>query len=287
MHSPLVSILMTSYNRERYIAASIESALASTFTDFELIIVDDGSTDGTVLIAQSFADRDPRVRLYRNPENLGQFKNRNYVATLAKGKYLKYLDSDDLLYPRGLEILVEMMEGFPDASYGLCSLPQDNDKPYPFVLSPSESYNYNFFHRSIFHKAPLSSLILKDAFHKIGGFDIEAVSGDYAFWLKIAQYYPVVLMPDGIAWYRVHPEQEMTKARVNKIVEFEYLKVLEFYLRKIECPLPIEKKTILLQKNLRDQLKFSIRTLIEGHFKAAVKINKIRKMDPVQYFDQA
>lgn len=287
MISPLVSILMTSFNRERFIAESIESALASTFTDFELIIVDDGSTDNTVSIAQEFASRDQRVRIYRNEKNLGQFKNRNYVATLARGEYLKYLDSDDLLYPHGLQVLVEMMELFPEAGYGLCSLPQDNEKPYPFILDPEESYNYNFFNRSIFHKAPLSSIIRKESFDKIGGFDIEAVSGDYAFWLKIAQHYPVVLMPDGIAWYRVHAEQEMTKARVDKVVEFEYLKVIELYLKKKECPLPIGKKKLLLQKNHQDQLKFSIRSFIEGQFKSAMKINIIRKMDPVRYFIQA
>jgi glycosyltransferase involved in cell wall biosynthesis len=89
---PLVSVLMTSYNRQDYIAEAIESVLNSKYQNFELIIVDDGSKDQTVKIAQEFAEKDKRIRLYINEKNLGDYGNRNKAASYATGKYIKYLD---------------------------------------------------------------------------------------------------------------------------------------------------------------------------------------------------
>jgi len=87
---PIVSVLMTSYNREDFIGEAIQSVLNSTFKDFELIICDDGSTDKTVEIARSFEKADPRVKVFINPKNLGDYPNRNQAASHATGKYLKY-----------------------------------------------------------------------------------------------------------------------------------------------------------------------------------------------------
>lgn len=92
MNPPLVSILMTAYNREKYIAEAIESVLASTYTNFELIIVDDCSADRTLEIAKSYEEKDKRIKIYINEKNLGDYPNRNKAASLAKGVYLKYLE---------------------------------------------------------------------------------------------------------------------------------------------------------------------------------------------------
>ena len=102
--TPLVSVLMTAYNREKYIAEAIESVLASTYTFFELIIVDDCSTDNTVLIAKSYQERDPRIKLFVNKQNLGDYPNRNVAASFASGETffpnleeLRIKESDRLL----------------------------------------------------------------------------------------------------------------------------------------------------------------------------------------------
>ena len=81
MNRPAVSVLMTAYNRENYIAESIDSVLAQRFGDFELIITDNQSTDGTVEIARRYERLDPRVRVVVNERNLGQFGNRNRAAS--------------------------------------------------------------------------------------------------------------------------------------------------------------------------------------------------------------
>jgi glycosyltransferase involved in cell wall biosynthesis len=236
-NQPLVSVLMTSYNREKYIGSAIESVLASTYDNYELIIVDDCSTDRTVEIIQSFAGRDRRIRVFLNERNLGQFENRNLAATYAKGEYLKYLDSDDLLYPTGLEVLVNMMEQFPEAGYGLCSLEQDDDRIFPFMLTPAEAYERHFCKGiSLFHKAPLSSIIKKDCFSHVGGFTNPAGEGDYEMWLVLSEKYNVVLMPHGVVWYRVHDEQVDFHRRTDPFLRFKYLLVTQKYLKE-NCPL--------------------------------------------------
>src|SRR3954464_5564256 len=106
--SPAVSVVMTAFNRERYIGPAIESVLAQTFTDFELIVVDDGSTDGTVGVGRSFLS-DPGVGIGGNARNLGDYPNRNHGATFTTGEYLKYHDSDDLMYPHCLSVLVQAL----------------------------------------------------------------------------------------------------------------------------------------------------------------------------------
>src|SRR3977135_506019 len=98
MPSPLVSVLLTVYNREPYLAASIESALAQTWGAFEIIIVEDRSTDGSVEIARRYERLDRRIRIVVNERNYGQFANRNHAASLASTPYLKFHDSDDVMY---------------------------------------------------------------------------------------------------------------------------------------------------------------------------------------------
>ncbi len=101
---------MTAYNRQKYIAEAIESVLSSSFTNFELLIFDDGSTDNTIQITESYVKRDKRIQLFQNPVNLGDYPNRNAAAAKAKGKYIKYLDSDDYFLEGGLEYCVKIFE---------------------------------------------------------------------------------------------------------------------------------------------------------------------------------
>jgi len=96
MQKPKVSVLMPNYNCEKYIRESIESILNQTFTDFEFIIVDDGSTDNSWCIIQEYASKDSRVIAIKNEKNLWIAGNRNKLLNLAKGEYLVWQDSDDI-----------------------------------------------------------------------------------------------------------------------------------------------------------------------------------------------
>jgi glycosyltransferase involved in cell wall biosynthesis len=259
---PLISVLMTAFNRERYIGDAIKSVLASSYTHLELIIVDDGSTDNTVNIANSFAASDARVYVYTNPQNLGDYPNRNKAAAYAKGKYLKYVDADDLIYPWGLQLLVQMMESFPEAGWGLCSLDQDGTNIFPFQLTAAAAYRYHYTGPGLFHKAPLSSIIKKEVFEKVGGFEPIRMAGDFAMWNRLAQDFPVVLLPQGLVWYRKHEAQEMSSYEKFLAV---YDAVQIKYLQATNCPLPVAEAHNILKQSARKILISSIKQLLKLH----------------------
>lgn len=254
---PLVSVLMTAYNREKYLGFAIESVLASSYQNWELIIVDDVSNDGTIGIARSYAEKDNRIRVYRNETNLGDYPNRNQAAAYAQGKYLKYLDSDDYIYPWGLEILVRLMEANPEAGWGFCSLIQIPLKPYPFLLTGREAYEYHYGGYEIFNKAPLSSILRKDAFDAVGGFSTIRMAGDFEMWHRLALHFPVLLMPDGMVWYREHGEQEVRSHR-QFLATYEGIRLK--YLTHPECPLPPGTSEEIIR-----QRKRFLRRSVVGH----------------------
>ncbi len=265
--NPLVSVLMTSFNREKYIAISIKSVLDSSFKDFELIILDDGSTDNTLKIANSFAELDNRIRVYRNEKNLGDYPNRNKVASYAVGKYLKYIDSDDLIYPWGLELMVKMMEDHPSAGWGLCSMEANKEFIFPIELTPDKTYEYNYLGPGLFKRSPLSSIINREVFNAVGGFMPIRMAGDFEMWHRLALQYNVLLMPQGFVWYRVHNAQEINNfheyAQVYEALKMKYLKEAESFLGKIKINV-IKKKEIkrLLKEMLFSVLKFRVKNLL-------------------------
>src|SRR5262245_44962868 len=106
---PTVSVVTPAYNAARYLGGTIESVLAQTYTDFEMLVVDDGSVDETFEVARSFAQRDSRIRLLRQP-NGGTSAARNRAVVYARGRYLALLDGDDRWMPDYLEAQLEILE---------------------------------------------------------------------------------------------------------------------------------------------------------------------------------
>ncbi len=243
---------MTSYNREKYIGAAIQSVLASDCENWELIVVDDGSTDSTVSIARSFEKMDARVRVYINEKNLGDYPNRNQAAAYARGKYIKYVDADDYIYPWGIRILLELMEQFPEAGWGLCSMPPNKKMPYPVVFEPLQAYREHYLGNGLFFKAPLSAIIKKETFDAVGGFSNIRMAGDFEMWHRLALEYPVVVMPQGIVWYRVHDAQEMNH---HKKYLSKYEEIKKKYLLSDKCPLPEHEVQYILKRSRKRAIK--------------------------------
>src|SRR6266850_7175849 len=133
MAAPLVSVLITAFNRERYLPASIESVLAQSCGDFELIVTDDRSSDATLAVAHEYARRDPRIRVHANARNLGDYPNRNHAASLALGRFLKFHDSDDVMYPHCLEVMAACLSAEPLAGFGLSSSGSWAGGPVPIL----------------------------------------------------------------------------------------------------------------------------------------------------------
>lgn len=108
-NSHLVSIVTPSYNSEKYIMNTIRSVIAQTYANWEMIIVDDCSSDGTVELVENISRSEPRVKVYRQKENGGAGKARNRATELAKGDYIAYLDADDIWKPEKLERQIDFM----------------------------------------------------------------------------------------------------------------------------------------------------------------------------------
>lgn len=110
---PLISVCLPVYNGGKHLAPAIESILAQTFDDYELLIADDGSTDGSIEVASAFQARDKRIQFWKNPERQGLFGNYNACIKKARGKYIKTFAQDDLLLPDALATMKDVLEKEP------------------------------------------------------------------------------------------------------------------------------------------------------------------------------
>ena len=269
MPDPLVSVLMTAYNREKLIGDSIKSIIANTYQNWELIIVDDVSKDNTVEVVKKFEKQDARIKVYSNEKNLGDYPNRNKAAKYAKGKYIKYVDADDIIYPFCLEQMVYFMELYPEAGYGLCTFKQDKFRPYPYLLDPQQAYKKHYFDLPIFARAPLSAIIKKEVFDAVGGFSGKQHVGDFELWHTISMQYPVLLMPHshGMVWWREHADQQMNDNRADPFVPFKYLLLSNDLLNNPKCPLDNIDKELVLKNNY----KAIARNIIKASLKHSIK----------------
>jgi len=207
--TPIVSVLMTAYNRASFIAPAIESVLAQTFADFELVIVDDCSTDDTPDIARRYARLDSRVRVLINERNLGDYGNRNHAAALGRGQFLKFHDSDDMMYPHCLEVMVSMLRAEPMAGFGLSSGHAWPGGPCPMLLTPRMAYEREFFGGGLFMCGPGGAIFRTEAFSSLGGFPLLGPHSDVLMWLHACKTTSCVLMPADLFWYRVHSGQHL------------------------------------------------------------------------------
>jgi glycosyltransferase involved in cell wall biosynthesis len=242
--TPVVSVLMTSYNREKYIAEAIESVLASSYTDFELIIVDDRSTDNTAAVARAYAEKDDRIKLYVNEVNLKQFPNRNKAASLARGEYIYYCDSDDSLYPDGLERLVTTMQAFPESSFGMQYRVGDK----VLRMEPAAAIRHHFFKKPFLTIGPGGTIMRRSWFLSIGGYTSKyGPVWDMYYNLKAACHSPIVLIPFEFMNYREHEGQELNNP-------FSYLYNGYLYLMDALAELPLlltEKEIDWLRKKCK------------------------------------
>jgi glycosyltransferase involved in cell wall biosynthesis len=247
----LISVLMTAYNREKYISEAIESVLASTFIDFELVIVDDCSSDRTIEIAKSYELLDKRVKVYINDRNLGDYPNRNRAASLAKGKYIKYVDSDDIIYPSCLETMFNSMEKLAGNVGLACGHYQK--KPLPVKLNPIESYYQHFNGGGLFGRSPLSAIIKRDYFEKIGGFKNERMVSDFEFWFRSGLDSGIVCLQDGMQWSREHDGQEVVDKHLYnncyQEIEFNYLMKSKILFNDQEHKKLVKKYKLSILKN--------------------------------------
>jgi len=204
--TPLVTVLMTVYNGAEYLKTSVNSIVTQTFEDFELLIVNDHSTDNSVEIIESFNDK--RFVIHNNKRNLGQTKSLNIGLKHAKGKYVARMDADDMAFPLWLEKLVKFFEKHQEcAAIGSQAIVIDSTGRTKKTRMVPGSFHEIIFR--IFFDSPMnhvSVLLNRELILKNGGYNEEfKVTQDYELWSSlIRNNYSIINIPDVLVSYRVH-----------------------------------------------------------------------------------
>ena len=196
----LVSVIMPSYNTAKYIAASIDSVLAQTYKNLELIIVDDCSTDDTEAVIAGFSDE--RIRFYKNEKNSGAAISRNRALREAKGKWIAFLDSDDLWTPDKLEKQIGFMEknGYhmSYADYRICQsgVWENVKRTAPNRMTLRKLYNYCYF-------STITVIYDREAVGLVQIADLRK-NNDYAMWFQVLAKTDGYRFPECLAFYIKH-----------------------------------------------------------------------------------
>ena len=202
MDRPRVSVIIPTYNRAQFIEAAIVSVLEQTFSDYEIIIVDDGSTDNTRQVVEPYLDR----AQYVYQENGGAGMARNHGLRLARGEYIAFLDSDDLFMPHKLERQIAYLEANPavglvyaghefiheDGRYFSTQRVRTADAAYPRLMADCRI-------------ALPSVLVRRSVLDAVGGFDeTMRIGQDVDLWLRIARHFPVGVIEEPVTRIRRH-----------------------------------------------------------------------------------
>jgi glycosyltransferase involved in cell wall biosynthesis len=209
-HPPLVSIGVPVYNAERHLARTLDSLLAQTYANLELIVSDNASTDGTQAICEAYARRDSRVRFIRQPRNLGAVANWNAVAREARGEYFKWASASDVCAPTFLEACVGAMRADPGVvlCYGRTQLVDEDERPlelYPGDLAFEEPRPTERF-RSVCTRLALNNaqcgVVRRDVLMRTR-LDRPYPAGDVALMAELALYGRFRLLPDVLLFRRM------------------------------------------------------------------------------------
>lgn len=226
--TPLVTIAVPVYNGAAFIEAAILSACAQTFGDIEILVVDNDSTDDTVARVRAIAQTDSRVRLVRNPANIGMTGNFNRCLELATGEYVKFLCADDLLDPHCTQRMLDATRDAPGVAVVSCArrLIDPSGAPLGEVrhvqvlrqMSGDEALRA-MFHVKNFAGEPTAVLFRRDRAAR--GFDpAYAQALDVEMWFHLLCAGDLLLMPDLLCSIRIHPDQgTQQNLRSGRLVE--------------------------------------------------------------------
>lgn len=205
--APKISVLMSAYNSEKYIAEAIESILNQTFSDFEFIIVNDGSTDKTADIIDKYANEDKRIKFINNKQNQGLITALNSAWSLCSGEYVARMDSDDISLPDRFAIQIAYMDEHPECGALGTWIERfgPNVKPDTIVKYPSKMKLLDFVMQGNLVAQP-SVMIRKSVLtdHDIIYNPKYKHAEDYGFWAEISKYAEVHNLPQVLLKYRWH-----------------------------------------------------------------------------------
>lgn len=201
---PKVSIVMPVYNQQKFVADSIISCLKQTVADFELVIVDDGSTDGSYEICETYAKIDSRIRLNRRSHQGGQAVATNEGCIISTGEYLAWHHSDDNYHPQFLEWALEAAEAGAEVVYGQFYFISVRDEIGAGPFPKEAIWDYKKFQEECYLCCG-AMLFTREAYDAVGGYDETFhTSVDWDFGLRVCRGREVVVLDKTFFYYRKH-----------------------------------------------------------------------------------
>jgi glycosyltransferase involved in cell wall biosynthesis len=260
---PLISIITPSFNQVPFLQRTIESVLNQDYPNIEYIIMDGGSSDGSLEIIQDYADR---LAYWESNPDGGQTDAINKGFARATGKYLAWLNSDDVYRPGAIKEAVEYLESHPDVGmvYGDCSFIDADDRE--IGKFPAAQTDYQRLRRGYVHIPQQASFFRADLWHKVGPLDPSFYFAmDYDLWVRLAKEAPLVYFP-GRVWasFRLHDEAKTIAADDRcwpEMLRVHYREgghalapiVLKYQLRKIIAPLINWRRQFMFHKLRNDE----------------------------------
>lgn len=217
---PRVTTLLAVYNGGAYLREAVESVLAQTYRDFELLVVDDGSTDGSI----EALPRDPRIRVLRNERNLGQIPSLNRGLLEARGEYVARLDHDDVCLPRRLQLQVELLDRCPDVALAGTWVDVVDTRGRLWARARPTINSFEEFAADVVAGRALlvhpSLMFRREAVAAIGGFDetLNASEDQDLYRKLVLARHEARVVPETLLLYRRH-EQQMTIAKSATVWE--------------------------------------------------------------------
>lgn len=235
---PLVTIVTPTFNQAGFVAETIESVLGQTYPNIEYIVLDDGSTDDTRRVLEPYRSR----ATIESHQNMGQARTLNKGWTMAKGKYLAYLSSDDVLYPEAIAELVSALEADPGrvCAFPDCDLIDEQSR----VIKRNVCRPFDLGDLVVKQECYIGpgALFRRDAFEKAGGWKAELrLAPDREFWIRLAAHGKFHFLSNTLAGYRMHP-RSISYSDVSEQTTMEYIHVLDHYFASPDVPRDLQSR---------------------------------------------
>jgi len=245
--NPLISVILPVYNAERFISQAITSIIQQSFGDFELILINDGSTDRSKYIIQSFID--PRIIFIENSKNCGLIFSLNKGIELASGKYIARMDADDISHPDRFQKQVIFLEGHPAcAAIGSAYLPVDENNhpvmlPVQRPLWPSCAEWFMVIGSPLAHPSVMYRTNLA---RQIGGYDSKyAHAEDYEFWSRLIKVGSICSLPEVLLRYRTGNSERISEKYFSEQFEITIEIRRKYFLEQFGKEMPLRISQVI------------------------------------------
>ena len=275
--SPLISVCLPVYNVERYVAEAVESILGQTLADFEFLILDDGSTDGSLEILRRYADRDPRIRLTSQP-NKGLVASLNELIDLARGEFIARMDGDDISSPERFRRQVNYLRAHPECVLVGSRVRLIDPEGDPLcdwcTIQEHEALESTFLRAELVTVVSHPAIMMRrDAVLAIGKYRPFEVIEDVNLFLRLSENGRIANVPEALLKYRIHASNISKTPSYHEAINRVFGQIVQDARRRRNLPeLPIPSRpTPIAVSPTAERAKWAWWALNSGHVSTARK----------------